>query len=132
MKTTNPYGKNNETLTVETTEQNNSSTKEINNICPSSDERDIFLEELSNNFDKIWQEYPRKEGKNSAFKYYKKWLKGKMYAGKRIKLTNKQMWYATKKYAEITEENKTERQFIKMGSTFFNEAIMEYVEEIQE
>ena len=49
--------------------------------------------------------------------------------GKTIKLTNRQMWFATKKYADSIEKNKTEKQYIKMGSTFFNEAIMEYVEE---
>ena len=54
---------------------------------------------------------------------------GKQYAGRKVKLTNKQMWYATKKYADLVEKNKTEKQYIKMGSTFFNEAIMEYVEE---
>lgn len=99
--------------------ENNTSN---NNICSSDDE-------LASNFDKIWQIYPRKDGKNTAFNHYKAWLKGKKYAGRTIKLTNKQMWLATKKYADLTVENQTERQYIKMGSTFFNEAIMEYVEE---
>ena len=72
--------------------------------------------------------YPRKESKNSAFNHYKAWLNGKKYAGKKIKLTNKQMWYATKKYAEEVKKEKKEKQFIKQGSTFFNEAIMEYVD----
>ena len=39
------------------------------------------------------------------------------------------MWLAVKKYADLMEEKQTEKQYIKMGSTFFNEAIMEYVEE---
>lgn len=98
--------------------ENNTS---INNICSSDDE-------LANNFDKIWNLYPRKDGKNTAFTHYKSWLKGKKYAGRTVKLTNKQMWLATKKYADLIEEKKTEKQYIKMGSTFFNEAIMEYVE----
>ena len=38
------------------------------------------------------------------------------------------MWYATKRYADLVAKNKTEKQYIKMGSTFFNDAIMEYVE----
>lgn len=115
--------------------ENNTS---INNIyiCPSNDEQASSFplkedneEELSNNFDLIWTLYPRKEGKNTAFRHYKSWLKGKKYAGKKIKLTNKQMWYATKKYADLVEKEKIDKQFIKMGSTFFNEAIIEYVEE---
>lgn len=87
--------------------------------------------ELSENFDLIWKEYPRKEGKNSAFKHYKAWKKGKKYSGKTIKLTNKQMWYAVQKYKEVIEKNKIEPKYIKMGSTFFNEAIYEYVEDVQ-
>lgn len=94
-----------------------------NNICSSDNEQ-----ELADNFDLIWNVYPRKDGKNTAFNHYKAWLKGKKYAGRTIKLTNKQMWLATKKYADLMEENKTEKQYIKMGSTFFNEAIMEYIE----
>lgn len=117
-----PYVENNVGGTVKITEHNNSSIKEINNICSS----DL---ELADNFDKIWKLYPRKDGKNTAFAHYKAWLKGKKYAGRTVKLTNKQMWFATKKYADLMEENKTEKQYIKMGSTFFNEAIMEYVEE---
>lgn len=102
---------------------------DIKHICPSNDEQDSSsLQELADNFDKIWKIYPRKDGKNTAFNHYKTWLKGKKYAGRTVKLTNKQMWYATKKYANLIEKNKIEKQYIKMGSTFFNEAIMEYVE----
>lgn len=129
-----PYVKNTVPRTLKTTEQNNSSIKEINNICPSKDEQDSSLkeQEKADNFDKIWKLYPRKDGKNTAFNHYKAWLNGKKYAGRTVKLTNKQMWYATKKYADLVERNKTEKQYIKMGSTFFNEAIMEYVEEENE
>lgn len=87
-----------------------------------------FDEQLANDFDKIWSIYPRKEGKNASFNHYKSWLKGKKYAGRTVKLTNRQMWFATKKYADYILQNKVEKKYIKMGSTFFNEAIMEYVE----
>ena len=102
-----------------------------NNICPSKDEQDISLKEsqMADDFDKIWKIYPRKESKGTAFSHYKAWLKGKKYAGRTIKLNNRQMWMATKKYADLMEKNKTEKKYIKMGSTFFNESIMEYVEE---
>lgn len=104
----------------------------INNNSPlaNGQEQSSSIEkEMTENFEKIWNLYPRKEGKNSAFNHYKAWLKGKKYAGRTIKLTNRQMWFATKKYADSIEKNKIEKQYIKMGSTFFNEAIMEYVEE---
>ena len=92
------------------------------------DEEEGSIKELADNFDKIWQIYPRKDGKNTAFNHYKAWLKGRNYAGRIVKLDNKQMWYATKRYADLVAKNKTEKQYIKMGSTFFNDAIMEYVE----
>lgn len=92
------------------------------------DEEEGSTKELADNFDKIWQIYPRKDGKNTAFNHYKAWLKGRNYAGRIVKLDNKQMWYATKRYADLVAKNKTEKQYIKMGSTFFNDAIMEYVE----
>lgn len=119
---------------VENQTQINTNIINTNNkyICSSINEQDnssLKEKELADNFDKIWQIYPRKDGKNTAFNHYKSWLAGKKYAGRTIKLTNKQMWFAVKKYADLMEVNKTEKQYIKMGSTFFNEAIMEYVEE---
>lgn len=98
----------------------------INNIniySPSDNRQESSLAE---DFEKIWHSYPRKEGKGDAYKHYKSWLKGRKYAGRTVKLTNKQMWYAVKKYAEESKEK--EKTFIKMGSTFFAGAIMDYVE----
>lgn len=110
----------------------NDNVNDNSNIRPS-DEGQIPLKEdeeqkLAEDFEKIWEIYPRKEGKNTAFKHYKSWLKGKKYAGKTIKLSNVQMWFAVKKYADMLIATKTEKQYIKMGSTFFNEAILEYVD----
>lgn len=87
------------------------------------------INNMSDDFEKIWEIYPKKENKNTAFKHYKAWLKGKQYAGKTVKLTNKQMWFAVSRYADECVESKREKQYIKMGSTFFNEAIMEYVKD---
>lgn len=83
---------------------------------------------LIENFDKIWNIYPRKDGKNIAYKHYKAWLKGKKYLGSICSLSNKEMWFATQIYNLQIKELKTEKQYIKMGSTFFNETIYEYVE----
>jgi hypothetical protein len=87
-----------------------------NNICSS----------LAEDFDKLWKIYPRKDGKNQAFNHYKAWINGKSYAGKIEKLTNPEMWYAIRIYQCNIKLNKIEKQYIKMGSTFFNEAIYEY------
>lgn len=96
------------------TEENNTSIN--NNICSS----------LAEDFNKLWKIYPRKDGKNQAFNHYKAWINGKSYAGKIEKLTNEEMWYAIRIYQCNIKINKTEKQYIKMGSTFFNEAIFEY------
>lgn len=99
---------------------------------PSEDEQDKKLKEkqLVEDFDKIWNIYPRKEGKSKAFKSYKVWLTGKKVCGNTVKLTNKQIWFAVKKYADESKEK--EKTFIKMGSTFFTDAIFDYVEEENE
>ena len=89
----------------------------------------IDSERLNHDFELIWEIYPRKEGKAGAFRHYCTWLKGKKYLGKTLKLDNRMMWYATKRYADKIENNETEKQFIQMGSTFFNNTIAEYIDE---
>jgi hypothetical protein len=92
-----------------------------NNICPSENEKKL------EDFEKIWELYPRKEAKASAFKSYLTLLNGKAVLGKKIKLTNKDIWIATDKYA--TAVNGYDTKFIKLGSTFFNSGIFDYLEE---
>ena len=42
------------------------------------------------------------------------------------------MYYAVKRYKKECEKNNTEEQYIKYGDTFFNKAILDYVEEEDE
>ena len=96
----------------------------------SDDECDYSFasKEDKNHFEEIWENYPRKEGKNTAYSHYKQWLKGRKFAGETIKLTERQMWYAVQTYNKECESTAREKQYIKMGSTFFNESIYEYVQ----
>lgn len=110
----NTYPQNNQGGIDKNIKENNTSIN--NNICSS----------LAEDFNKLWKIYPRKDGKNQAFNHYKAWINGKSYAGKIEKLTNPEMWYAIRIYQCNIKKNKTEKQYIKMGSTFFNEAIYEY------
>ena len=97
-----------------------------------SDNKGKNSNSLVDDFELIWKEYPKKEGKSKAFSYYKGFINGtKEYCGKKIKLTNKQMWLAVKEYADECEEQKRDMQYIKMGSTFFNSSIVEYVEKVE-
>lgn len=126
------YGTTNEQQTNNKQITTNKNDKNIYNIySPSDDGQDISSKEkeLADNFDKIWKIYPRKDGKSTAFNHYKSWLKGKKYAGRTVKLDNRQMWYAVKEYAELMTAKKVEKKYIKTGKVFFNETIMEYVKE---
>ena len=84
-------------------------------------------EELVKNFEIIYNSYPKKVGKASGFKVYKQWLNGRDILGKRIKLTNRQMWYAIAKYKKQLEEKGTEEQFIKQFDTFMRKPILDYI-----
>lgn len=106
--------------------------------CPP--EIDIEIEKENNeqkqvlldHFKLIWKEYPNKKGKAKALEYYFQWIKGRKISGITKKLTDKQMYYAVKRYKKECEKNNTEQRYIKYGDTFFNKAILDYVEEENE
>ena len=112
-----------------------------NNICSNSDDlnetekpkkskpklTEEENEELVKNFEIIYNSYPRKVGKTAGFELYKQWLNGRDILGKRIKLTNRQMWYAIAKYKKQLEDNETEKQFIKQFDTFMRKPILDYI-----
>lgn len=88
-------------------------------------------EELVKNFEIIYNSYPKKVGKASGFKVYKQWLNGRNIDGTKIKLTNKQMWYAIAKYKQYIEKEEMELQYIKQFDTFMRN-ILDYVEDEQQ
>lgn len=95
---------------------------EEENIPSSKDE------ELRNHFELIWDIYPNKKGKAKALQLYFNWLKGRKINSITSKLTDEQMYYAVLAYKKECEDNKIDIQFIKHGDTFFNTAILDYVE----
>lgn len=88
-------------------------------------------EELVKNFEIIYNSYPKKVGKASGFKVYKQWLNGRNIDGTKIKLTNRQMWYAIAKYKQYIEKEEMEPQYIKQFDTFMRN-ILDYVEDEQQ
>ena len=88
-------------------------------------------EELVKNFEIIYNSYPKKVGKASGFKVYKQWLNGRNIDGTKIKLTNRQMWYAIAKYKQYIEKEEMEPQYIKQFETFMLN-ILDYVEDEQQ
>ena len=89
-------------------------------------------EELAKNFEIIYNSYPRKVGKTAGFELYKQWLNGRDILGKRIKLTNRQMWLAIARYKKQIEDNETEKQFIKQFDTFMRKPILDYIGDIEQ
>ncbi len=116
-----------------------------NNICSNSDDlnetetpkakkqklTEEENEELVKNFEIIYNSYPKKVGKASGFKVYKQWLNGRNIDGTKIKLTNRQMWYAIAKYKQYIEKEEMEPQYIKQFDTFMRN-ILDYVEDEQQ
>ena len=87
---------------------------------------------LLEHFEIIWGQYPHKKGKTKALEYYFQWIKGRKISGFTRKLTDEQMYRAVMRYKKECEEKKIETQFIKHGDTFFNKAILDYLEEQNE
>lgn len=113
--------KNNSKDTTNAQQTHTNKNVKNNNIYTSSND-----DELKKHFEIIWEIYPNKLGKSKAEKYFLQWVKGRKINGRNIKLTDKQMYFAVKKY-KLECENK-DKQYIKHGSSFFNEAILDYVE----
>lgn len=83
--------------------------------------------ELESNFEIIYKSYPKKKGKARGFDLYKGWLKGRDISGRKVKLTNRQIWSAIAMYKKEIEKNGTELQFVQQFDTFMNKTILDYV-----
>lgn len=70
-------------------------------------------EDLKQDFEELWKLYPRKRGKEPAFKHYKRALKEGS--------TNEEIRQGILNLIEDIRKNKTEERYIPYGSTFFNE-----------
>ena len=94
-------------------EENNTS---INNTSINNNKRNIkeSQENLTDRFEKLWKQYPKKQGKKVAFAAYKRAIK-KGVQDKDIELGIANY----NKYIKIT---KKDYQYIKQGSTWFNQS----------
>ena len=76
----------------------------------------ISLDDIDN----IWKLYPNKKDKTKAYKYIKRILT-------KEKISVEELERAVKRYAK--EKENTDKQYIKHGSTFFNGAYIDYLDE---
>ena len=75
---------------------------------------------LATEFDILWKLYPRKEGKSNAFKDYEKARKDK-----KNPVTMEEVQRGIERYVKYITAAKTERRFIKQGSTWFHQRCWE-------
>lgn len=85
--------------------------KENNNIEQSSS-KEADKASLKNRFEALWKLYPKKQGKDKAFKSYQRAI--------RDGVTDEDILNGLNAYLKQIEIQKTDTQFIKQGSTWFN------------
>lgn len=70
-----------------------------------------------------------RSGRIKAEEYFLKYVTtGRKINSKNIKLTDIQIWNAVCKYKNECKKNRIEQQYIKHGDTFFNKAILDYID----
>lgn len=87
--------------------------KEQKNIVIAKANDSISSASLENEFDIIWSLYPRKQGKSNAFKAYIK--------ARKKGVTKETIYNGLQNYLEYIRIEKVKPQYIKQGSTWFNQ-----------
>ena len=72
---------------------------------------------LKEEFETLWALYPRKQGKDKAYKYYEK--------ARKSGTTYEEVECGIYAYIRYIQAEQTEQQYIKMGSTFFSQKAWE-------
>lgn len=91
-----------------------------NNTCSPSVEQDSQWE---NDFEIIYESYPKKGTKQSAKQSYHKWVQksGRKVDGKTVHLTNAQIWDAVQNYKNLNAD--TDMKYWKNFSTLMNQIL---------
>lgn len=93
------------------TSTNCNKTNSNNKSSDKSSDR-VSEKQLEEDFNKLWKLYPRKEGKKKAFEAYKRAIKKGT--------TNKEIQTGIVNYLTQIRVQRTSKQYIKQGSTWFN------------
>ena len=99
---------------------------------PSQKGQDV--DQLRKDFEIIYDLYPKKVGKALAFSKYKTWVTtGKKYCGRNIKLTNRQIYLAVKRYkTEQEAAGHDDLQYWKNFDTLMGNSLLDYLPEEDE
>lgn len=100
------------------TEENNNN-QQADNVIPFNREEEL----LKNEFEKLWNLYPRKEGKAKAFKAYCKFRKSR----KEDYITSEEVEDGIENYLRYIKANNIDIKYIKQGATYFNNRCWEDV-----
>lgn len=108
----------------ENLKENNIDNNIVNNI--DNNKEKISKKEIDTEFESLWKHYPRKMGKESAYKSYLK--------ARRNGTTYDEVINGLENYLKEIEVKKTETQYIKHGSTWFSQHCWqdEYVTTVEE
>lgn len=113
---------------VQDSAQDSSTLKDIdidkNNTCAP----EVGARNKEQDFEIIYSIYPKKRGRSKAYELYLGWLKGRSINGKKIRLTNRQMYLAVRKYVNQCEEDAMDLQYYKNFDTLMGKQILDYVE----
>lgn len=99
--------------------ENRDRVKRLDNIDinKNKDKDNINNQTIKEEFDRVWSKYPRKQGKEAALKAYVK-ARTKTDIGE---INEYIVLEGIKRYTEYIEKNKIAPQYIKQGSTWFNQ-----------
>lgn len=73
----------------------------------------LKTKEIHTEFENLWSIYPKKQGKDKAFGYYRK--------ARKSGTTYEEVKQGIEAYVEYLKAEQTDAQYIKMGSTFFSQ-----------
>ena len=99
------------------TDINNNINTDNKQTPPAAAIPDKSGESVSEEFEKLWQLYPNKQGKQHAYKAYERARKRKQNPA-----TYEQVKAGIEKYCEYIAAKGISKQYIKHGSTYFNGA----------
>lgn len=85
----------------------------ITNSSSITNNSSITNKELEEEFNIIWNIYPRKQGKANALKYYMK--------SRKKGVTKETIYNGLQNYIKYIKNERIQSQFIKQGSTWFNQ-----------
>ena len=110
-----PHVTDNTTPTLQTTPKYNSKIEQVNKtITTRASSKKQIEKAFTEDFEKVWSEYPKKQGKKDALRHYIAWRKASKDNNNEFLLKKLNEY---KKYIQL---NNIEYRFIKNGSTWFN------------